>query len=474
VDARSMIRVIAASAVMLFFVGTGLSQTAEPPTTQRIALLTAIEGVVGPATARHIEIAVRTAREHNAEVLILRINTPGGLATSMREIIAEILGSTIPVVGWVAPPGAHAASAGTYILYATHVAAMAPGTNLGAATPVQIGGGFPGMPQERQDERKEEKKGDEKAKDEKGLPSGSTMDAKAVNDAVAFIRSLAEMRGRNAEWAERAVREAASLSAERARDEKVIDLVAEDVPALLAAVDGRSVLAGGVNRTLATQGLTVERLDPGIVTRMLGILADPNVAFLLLMIGVYGLIFEFVNPGAIGPGVIGAICLVLGLYALNQLPLNYAGLALIALGIAMMVAEAITPTFGVLGLGGGVALVIGAAMLIDADVPAFRISWWVIAGTATVSGGVLIMLLGYVWRTHRRGPVADLVGVDAQVLSWSGEQGYVWAQGERWRARGAAGLVSGEQVRVSGRDGLTLVIGNTSNRRPHDEEGEKT
>jgi membrane-bound serine protease (ClpP class) len=387
------------------------------------------------------------------------------------------LGSTTPVIGYVAPSGAHAASAGTYILYATHVAAMAPGTNLGAATPVQIGG-LPGTPPPGDDKPLGDgadpakdsagEAGDDEADGEanygdriRSLAPGDAMNAKATNDAVAFIRSLAEMHGRNAEWAEKAVREAASLSSAQALDQGVIDLVADDVDALLVAIDGRSVSVGGSERVLATRGLVVEQLEPDSITRLLGVLSNPNVALVLMMIGIYGIIFEFMNPGSVVPGVVGAICLTLALYALNQLPLDYAGLALVGLGVAFMVAEAFTPTFGVLGFGGLIAFVIGAAMLIDTDVPAYRVSWWVIGVMAALSGTVLTLLLGFTLRAYRRPAVsgaAQLVGAKAHVLDWSGGGGHVWASGERWQASAESDLAVGDPVRVRRVDGLTLLV----------------
>jgi membrane-bound serine protease (ClpP class) len=422
---------------------------------RRVALVAAIEGAIGPATVRHVERVIETAAERDAEVLILRLDTPGGLVESMREVIAAILASPTPVIGFVAPPGAHAASAGTYILYATHVAAMAPGTNLGAATPVQIGG-FPGLP--RDDERPAEQ---EKGGEPTPRPPADAMEAKAINDAVAFIRSLAELHGRNADWAEQAVREAASLSAARAKELGVIDLMADDPESLLAAIDGRRVTAAGAERTLRTTGLRVERVEPDALTRALGLLSNPNIAFLLMIVGVYGLIFEFASPGTFAPGVIGAISLVLGLYALNQLPLDYAGLALVGLGIAFMLGEALTPSFGALGLGGLVAFVIGAAMLFDTDVPAYRVSWWTIGGATALSAAFLTLLLGYALRVRRRPPSsgpARLVGAEAQVLDWTGSSGHVWAEGERWQASGAADLTAGAAVRIRGIDGITLLV----------------
>ncbi len=458
---------LAAFVLALAGLGWSAAQDEEAPAGP-VALLATIEGPIGPATVHHVENVIEAARERGAEILVLRLDTPGGLADSMRDIIEEILASPVPVAGWVAPPGAHAASAGTYILYATHIAAMAPGTNLGAATPVQIGGGFPGMPRPRggEEDAQDDTPGEETPGDDGDAekpPMGSeAMSLKAVNDAVAFIRSLAEMHGRNADWAEQAVREAASLSASKALELGVVDLVADTVEDLLAAVDGRTVTAGSIRHTLATAGLPVEPVEVGFVSRVLAVLANPKVAFILLMVGVYGLIFEFSQPGTIGPGVVGVICLVLGLFALNQLPLNYAGLALLVIGIAFMVAEAVTPSFGVLGIGGLVAFIIGAAMLVDTDAPEYQLSWWVIGGTAAVSGAVLVLLLGFLWRVYWRTPKRDaarMVGAEGEVTDWADGEGHVWAESERWQARGDADLAQGDTVRIRKIEGLTLIVG---------------
>ena len=457
---HSRVLVFAVAALLAAF-ATAWGQAQERVAAGAVVLLAAIEGPIGPATERHVEDVLDLAAERDASAVVLRIDTPGGLVTSMRTIVSTIIDSAVPVIGYVAPPGAHAASAGTYILYATHIAAMAPGTNLGAATPVQMGG-FPGAPSPG--ERNPAEDGE---KPESG-PSGA-MEKKAVNDAVAFIRSLAELRGRNAEWAEKAVREGASLPAHEAAKLQVIDLVADDVERLLAAADGRTVTVAGAERQISTEGAPVEQIDPDFMTRALSVLSNPNLALILMMIGVYGLIFEFINPGSIGPGVAGAICLILGLYALNQLPLDYAGLALIFAGVAFMVAEAITPTFGVLGVGGLVAFVIGAAMLIDTNVPAFQLSWWTIGGVAAVSGAVLVFLVGYLWRVYRRPGLrraGRVVGAEGRVLDWSDAEGHVWAEGERWSARGESNLPEGASVYVRDMDGLTLVVERSSDTAP--------
>jgi membrane-bound serine protease (ClpP class) len=422
----------------------------------KLALTISVDGAIGPATARYVKDALTKASERRAEVVVLRLNTPGGLSTSMREIIADVLASRVPVVGYVAPSGAHAASAGTYILYATHIAAMAPGTNLGAATPVQIGGPLPGLPDTTPD------KGDKDKKDGTQQPkTKDAMTAKATNDAVALIRSLAELRGRNADWAEKAVREAASLSANAALQASVIDLIARDPAELLRQIDGRAVeVTGGDTRHLATRNAAREAIDPGWILRFLRVITDPNVAFILMLIGIYGLIFELSSPGAVAPGVIGTICLLLGLYALNMLPINYAGLGLILLGITLLVIEAFNPTV-VLGLGGIIAFVLGAVMLFEIEEPGFRLSWSVIGITAAIFISLILVVLGSL-RRARKGPVRlgaqAMRGLSAEILDWSEREGHVFTQGERWQARGAEAFKPGEVVEVANVIDLTLVV----------------
>ncbi|MFO5892837.1 NfeD family protein, partial [Pseudomonas aeruginosa] len=313
-----------------------------------------VDGAIGPASADYLVRGIERAAEDGAQLVVLELDTPGGLDASMRRIVKAILASQVPVAGFVAPSGARAASAGTYILYACHIAAMAPGTNLGAATPVRLG--TPDKPAEKPPARDAE-----------------PMARKQVNDAAAYIRGLAQLRGRNVEWAERAVREAVSLAAHEAAAQKVIDLQARDLPDLLRKLDGRSLRVGERALTLATAGATVERQAPDWRARLLAVLTDPSVALILMMIGIYGLIFELANPGMALPGVLGGICLLLGLYALQMLPVNYAGLALIALGLAFMVGEAFVASFGVLGIGGIVSFVVGALILIDTEVPGYGI-----------------------------------------------------------------------------------------------------
>jgi membrane-bound serine protease (ClpP class) len=409
----------------------------------------AIDGAIGPAAERYVKDGLGVAAKKGAEVVILRLNTPGGLVTSMREIIADVLVSPVPVIGFVAPSGAHAASAGTYILYATHIAAMAPGTNLGAATPVDIG-----FSPSRPESGKESKDGSTSS------GSGDTMAVKATNDAVAFIRSLAELRGRNADWAEEAVRKAASLSASAALEEHVIELVARDPAELLDKIDGRKVEVAGKEKVLATRGLGVELVRPGWFIRLLSVITDPNIALILMLVGVYGLIFEFTTPGMVAPGTIGAICLLLGLYALNLLPIDYAGLALMLLGIALLAVEAFNPTFAV-GLGGIIAFLFGVAMLFKAQGPGFELSWSVVVVVAALVSGLSFLVGRYVW-TMRKRPARvgaqAMSGTQARVLDWSGGDGHVLAHGERWRAHGAGSFTPGEIVEVASVQGLVLNV----------------
>ncbi|MER8973618.1 MULTISPECIES: nodulation protein NfeD [unclassified Mesorhizobium] len=429
------------------------SATGEADGREKIVLRVEIDGAIGPASARQLEEALAVAADRNAQALILQMDTPGGLVTSMREMIAGILASPVPVIGYVAPAGGHAASAGTYILYATHLAAMAPGTNLGAATPIEMGGPLPSFPGGKND-------GPEADKDKKNAPAGDAMIAKATNDAVALIRSLAELRGRNAEWGEKAVREAASLSAGAALQQHVIDFVARDTTELLQLADGRTVEIAGKKEALATKGLPVETLEPGWLIRLLAVITDPNIAVILMLVGVYGLIFEFTSPGAVAPGVIGTICLLLGLYALNLLPISYAGLALMLLGIIFLAVEALNPTV-VLGLGGVAAFLLGAAMLLRIEGPGFEMSWAVIGTAAVLTLGLALLTGSYLWAARKNVPrvgAQAMQGLPAEVLDWQGSEGHVLARGERWRAKADEPLAVGDSVEVADVRGLVLTI----------------
>lgn len=462
------LRTFMAVVVLLLGLG-GLQTAAQQQEDQRpLVLVAAIKGAIGPAMGKHVADAIAAAAERDASVLVLQLNTPGGLATTMRDVISEILASPVPVIGYVAPSGAHAASAGTYILYASHLAAMAPGTNIGAATPVQMGGGGPPLPGGGRSDDGQDGSQDKKPAPDNPVAPTDAMGAKAVSDAVAFIRSLAEMRDRDAEWAEQAVREAASLTASAALKRGVIELVADDLRDLLVKADGHTVSVNRTKATLATANARVERFEVSWQTELLAILTNPNIAFILLIVGVYGLVFEFYSPGSIGPGVVGVICLVLGFYALNLLPLNYAGLALILVGLVCMAAEAMLPSFGILGIGGLVAFVLGSILLFETDLPEYRLAWPVIAGTAAVSGAILVFLLGYAWRAHRRPVVTGtgrFVGQRVEVLDWSGSHGHVRLAGERWQAKGPSGLSVGQHAVVREIHGLTLIVGEAGNER---------
>lgn len=409
----------------------------------------AVKGAIGPASASYAVRGIEQAQQHGAQLIVLEMDTPGGLDKSMRDIIQAILASPVPVATYVYPGGARAASAGTYILYASHIAAMAPGTNLGAASPVAIGIGGA---------QPEATPGPSPA----SAPAAQdTMTRKQMHDASAYIRGLAQLRQRNAEWGERAVREAVSLSADEAVAQKVADLVAPDLPALLRQVDGKRIDARGAMRVLHTANAPVVTVAPDWRIRLLAVVTDPSVALILMMIGIYGLIFEFSTPGMVLPGIAGAICLLLGLFALQMLPLNYAGLALIALGVGCMIAELFLPTFGTVGVGGIIAFAFGAVMLIDTDVPGFGVPLSLIAGLCGLSAAFLFGMSAVVLRARRRPVVSGadtLVGSIAVVIDDTPADGWATIRGEQWRIRGSGPLTRGQRVRITGRRGLVLDV----------------
>lgn len=411
-----------------------------------------IDGPIGPATTDYVSRGLEQAADDGARVVVLRINTPGGLDSSMRTIVQDILAAPLPVVCYVAPSGARAASAGTYILYASHVAAMAPGTNVGAATPVQLGGGGglpkPGMPKKDEDEETQDKPQD-------------AMSSKAINDATAYLRSLAQLRERNVDWAEKAVRESASVAAEEALALGVIDLVAPDLGALLTTLQGRKVSVQGREWVLDTEGAPIAVIEPDWRTRLLSVIADPNIAYILILIGIYGLIFEFYNPGFVLPGVVGAISLVLALFALQVLPVNYAGLGLLILGIIFMVSEAFVESFGALGIGGLVAFVMGSILLIDTETGGYGVSLPLIVSFSALSAVFVLGIIGMALKARQRAVVSgqeQLIGASGTVLEDFEGDGRIHIHGENWHAKSVQPLKRGQAVRVIRIDGLILHV----------------
>ena len=418
-------------------------------------LVLTLQNAIGPASADYLIRGLRKASDSGATLVVVEIDTPGGLDTSMRQIIQAIVASPVPVAVYVHPEGARAASAGTYILYAAHVAAMAPATTLGAATPVAIG--LPGMQREPSPPAADRKPD---AKSASASPPDA-MAAKQVNDAAAFIRGLAQLRGRNAVWAERAVREAVSLTASEALREKVIDVVAKDLPDLLSQIDGRTVRVQAADVKLATRGLAHETRLPDWRQRLLSVIANPAVALILMMIGVYGLIFEFSSPSFGLAGAAGAICLFMAMFALQLLPVNYAGLALIVLGLGLLVAELLSPSFGAFGAGGVIAFITGGILLFDHDAPGFGVPLPLILALAASSAAVILLGGGMALKARRRPVVSGregLPGLYGEVLEVS--EGEIWAQvqGERWRVSSQQPLATGQRIRVLGLRGLTLEV----------------
>lgn len=470
----------------IILLGLAWPTPAAPPA--RAALID-IDGAIGPATSLYYRYASQQAEARDASLIILRVDTPGGLDQPMRDIIKLMLSSRIPVVVYVAPPGARAASAGTYLLYASHVAAMAPATNVGAATPVPVMGGAPedsrddrgAAERERGTNQKTAPEGDapekgrdsdkapppgkqdtgRQAREPSSSPAASAASRKAVNDASAYLRSLAERRGRNADWAELAVREGASLSAEAALKLKVIDLIATDTSDLLRQLDGRRIAWQDGELTLRTQGMVVEAIPPTWRQAFLGVLTSPTVAYLLMLVGIYGLLLEGYSPGAILPGVAGGISLLLALYAFQLLPINYAGLALLALGVALIIAETLVPSVGILGIGGVIAFVTGSILLLDSKVPGYSIPLGLVAGTATAAALLMLLSLRLLLRTSRRPPVQAQAGLalfeGVALQDFSGE-GWIEVRGERWRAHCPVPIRRGQPVRIVSLQGLVLAV----------------
>jgi membrane-bound serine protease (ClpP class) len=406
---------------------------AQAPVSDPVVRLVEISGVIGPATADIWIDALNDAQQDGVNALVVRLDTPGGLDNSMRRIIKAMLASEVPVIVHVAPDGARAASAGVFLLYAAHVSAMAPGTNLGAAHPVAMG----------------------------GQPQDETMMAKVTNDAVAYIRSLAALRGRNAEWAEQAVRESVSITAHEAQAAGVVDLVKSDTASLLMAVDGRTVRTVQGDHTLVTAGASVEPVVISFGQALLATLANPNVAYVLMMLGMYGMIYELSNPGLILPGIVGAISLILAFYAFSALPVSYAGVALIVLAMALFVSEFFVVGFGLLTAGGVVALLLGSIMLVDSDVPFLQISWAVILPVTLASAGFGVLAAVMAVRAHRGRVVSGeegLIGTVVQLDEALAPEGRIFLYGESWQARCDRPAEVGDRVRVTGFDGLTVLV----------------
>ncbi len=456
----------------------GLSMAKERPDSQSTALSLRLDGPIGPSTSDWVTRGFAEAAERNAAFIVLEIDTPGGLDSAMRLIIKQILASPVPVVSWVGPEGARAASAGTFILYASHVAAMAPATNLGAASPVAIGGtpGPTGRPiSDQGDSAPNEQPAPDLVADppaveaeaeatprRPAIRSGNTVMDKAANDAAAYIRSLAQLRERNEDFAERAVRDAASLSAEEALKAGVIDLMANSVEALLVALDGREVrLDSGETVTLSSANVTLTRLQPDWRAQLLAVISNPQIAVVLMMIGMYGLFFEFTSPGFGVPGVAGLVCLLIAMYSFQMLPVNWAGVALMALGAILMLAEAFAPSFGVLGVGGLIAFVVGGLFLLDGSAPGFAIPLTFLLTLGIISAFTLAAIGGFAVKARQRRIVSgreELTGCLGKVSSVDGLMAYAHVHGENWRVVSNQALQPGQQVRVTGIDGLTLNV----------------
>jgi membrane-bound serine protease (ClpP class) len=454
------------------------SAVAQEPEPARSGVALELNGPVTPANAQYVAREIAAASASGKELVLIEIDTPGGLVDSMKTIIKAMLASDTPIVTFVAPQGARSASAGLYIMYAANVSAMAPGTNTGAATPVEVGGSPPEGGPFEENKPKEEKEtapsGEAAEENESGpavnpqtdepqsetppLANNDALRAKVINDSVAYIRSLAELRGRNADWAEKAVREAASVTSGEALELGVIDLIADDRDDLLAKLDGRVVKTPKGEKTLQTKNLKLEDIEPTFIERILGFIADPNVAVILMSLATTGIIIEMWNPGSIFPGALGVLCLILGLYAFQVLPFNWLGAMLMGAGAILIIVEAYAPTFGLAGLTG---LGIFAAGLYLIFPEGFRVSTSLIATIVATAGAFLALILFAIIGSRSHGPMIGAEAIrrrEGVVEDWDGKEGWVIIEGERWRARSDRPLSPGDRVKVIEIDGLVLVV----------------
>ncbi|XOZ33780.1 NfeD family protein [Halomonadaceae bacterium KBTZ08] len=483
-----MQRLVRAVSLFLLFAGAFMltvqaqEERAEASASADVRVMT-IEGAIGPAVSDWFLRTLADVEAQGADLLVVELDTPGGLDRSMRDMIQGILSSSVPVATYVSPRGARAASAGTYLLYASHVAAMAPATNLGSATPVQMGGGDQGEgggspfslqasnnaePSASDDQTADAQEADPEPSGENlatgdGSGDASAMEKKVVNDAVAYIRGLAELRGRNADWAEQAVREAVNLPSSKALAKNVIDIRADNLGAMLAQADGMEVDVDGAMQTLALAEHRIGRIDKDWRTEFLSVITDPSVAYILMLVGIYGLILEFYNPGMGVPGVVGAICLLVGLYALQMLPISYVGLALILLGIGLMVVEAVSPSFGILGGGGAVAFVVGSIMLMDTDLPGYQIAMPVIAALAVTTVVIMVLVLRMALQSTRKAVVSGWEGMEGSTAvatrDFDGNgHGRVRVLGEIWQAQSPDPVREGDVVVIKQVEGLKLTV----------------